>query len=63
MTKGDPMPRFTVLSVLFRRFGGGGALDNVTDVLTARAQTDAEIAWFEARVARVAPVARMARAA
>jgi hypothetical protein len=57
MTRGDPMPSFTVLSVLLRRFGGGGALDNVTDVLTARAQADAEVAWFEARVAQVARAA------
>ena len=57
------MPRFTVVSDLLRRFGGGGALDNVTKVLTARAQADAEMAWFEARVARMAPAVPVARAA
>lgn len=51
------MPRLTVFTVLLRRIGGRGALDNVTDVLTARARVDAEVASFEARVAQVARAA------
>ena len=43
------MPRFAVLTVLLSRLGGRGALDNVTDVLTARAKLDAHVAELEAR--------------
>ena len=53
-TSGDPMPRFAVLSVLLNRLGSRGALDNVTDVLTARAKLDAHVAELEARFAHPA---------
>ena len=43
------MPRFAVLTVLLNRLGGRGALDNVTDVLRARAKLDAHVAELEAR--------------
>lgn len=43
------MRRFAVLSVLLNRLGGRGALDNVTDVLAARANVDAHVAELEAR--------------
>ena len=48
------MPRFAVLSVLLNRLGGRGALDNVTDVLSARANLDAQVAELEARFAPAA---------
>ena len=51
-TNGDPMARLSGFSVLLRRIGGRGALDNVTDVLSARARVDAEVALLEARVAQ-----------
>ena len=48
------MPRFSVLSVLLHRIGGRGAIDNVTEVLTARADADAQLAQLESRVGRAA---------
>lgn len=48
------MPRFAVLTVLLHRLGSRGALDNVTDVRSARARLDAEVAQLESRVARAA---------
>lgn len=48
------MPRFQNLTAFLGRFGGRGALDNVSDVLTARAQAVAAINDFEARVAKLA---------
>ena len=48
------MSRFAVLRVLVNRLGGRGALDNVTDVLTARAKLDAHVAALEARFAHAA---------
>ena len=48
------MPRFAVLSILLNRLGGRGALDNVTDVLSARANLDAHVAELEARFAPAA---------
>ena len=48
------MPRFAVLTVLLNRLGGRGALDNVTDVLTERANLDAHVAELEARFAHAA---------
>ncbi len=48
------MPRFAVLTVLLSRLGGRGALDNVTDVLTARARLDAHVAELEARFGHAA---------
>ena len=53
-TKGDPMTRIAVLTLLVRRISGRGALDNVVDVLNARAAVMAEVESFEARVARAA---------
>lgn len=48
------MPRVQNLTAFLGRFGGRGALDNVSDVLTARAQAVAAINDFEARVAKLA---------
>ncbi len=48
------MPRFQNLTAYIGRFGGRGALDNVSEVLTARAQATATINEFEARVAKAA---------
>ena len=48
------MHRFAVLSVLLSRLGGRGALDNVTDVISARAKLDAHVAELEARYAHAA---------
>ena len=48
------MPRFAVLSVLFSRLGSRGALDNVTEVISARAKLDAHVAELEARFAHAA---------
>jgi len=44
------MPRFAVLTLLVRRISGRGALDNVVEVLNARAAVNAEVASLEARV-------------
>ena len=48
------MRRFAVLTVLLHRIGGRGAVDNVTEVLTARADADAQLSRLESRVARAA---------
>lgn len=45
------MPRFAVLSLLLTRIGGRGAVDNVSEVLTARAEVDAQVAMLEFRLA------------
>ncbi len=55
------MPRFAVLPVLLGRLGGRGALDNVSDVISARARVDAQVAQLEIQVAQLE--ARAARAA
>ena len=54
VTKGDPMPRFAVLSVLLRRISGKGALDNVTEVLDARARAHDRVSSLEARFQQAA---------
>lgn len=56
-TEGTPM-RLPFLSTLARELSGRGALDNVTDVLAARAEVDARI---DALAARVAPPVSTAR--
>ena len=48
------MPRFAVLSVLLNRLGSRGALENVTDVISARAKLDAHVADLEARCSHAA---------
>ena len=48
------MPRFQNLTAFIGRFGGRGAFDNVSDVLTARAEAVVTINDFEARVAKLA---------
>ena len=48
------MPRFAVLSVLLSRLGSRGALENVTDVISARAKLDAHVAELEARFSHAA---------
>lgn len=47
----------TIIRRFVRRLSGGGALDNVTQVLAQRASVDDELAAFAARVAPVAPTA------
>jgi hypothetical protein len=48
----------TMIRRLVRQLSGGGALDNVRQVLATRASVDEEIAAFTARVAPVvAPIA------
>jgi len=54
LTKGDPMPRFAVLSVLLRRISGQGAVDNVAQVLDARARAHDRVSSFEARFEQAA---------
>ena len=54
LTKGDPMPRFAVLSVLLRRISGQGAVDNVAEVLDARARAHDRVLSLEARFEQAA---------
>ena len=48
------MPRFAVLSVLLRRIGGQGALDNVAEVLDARNRAHAQVTSLAARLEQAA---------
>ena len=45
------MPRFALLTVVLRRIGGHGAIENVTEVLAARADANAAVASLAARMA------------
>lgn len=49
------MPSFAMLSLLIHRIGARGAVDNVSDVLIARAEMDAQVAMLEFRLAPSTP--------
>lgn len=55
--------RVNMISRFVRQLSGQGALDNVSQVLAARASIDAELTAFSERVTPMSPIAAQAPAA
>jgi hypothetical protein len=55
--------RMNFISRFVRQLSGQGALDNVSQVLSARASIDAELTAFAERVTPMSPIAAEAPAA